>query len=135
MSNKQLRNRFVELDESESGQSCSVEMQDAQIELFEDTTSDSVVEAAVGQKRTIVGVESSIDNVTRPETQPNAVGAESRNMRSQTADSYDSLRDFIVSAFLNMSEIQNKLSEKIESDNAKLRGDTEKENEKLMQKF
>jgi hypothetical protein len=135
MADKQLRNRVVELDEFESGQSCSVVMQNAQIELFEDTTSDFVVEAAVGRKRTIVGVESSIQKVARPETQPNAVGAESRNMRSQTADSYDSLGDFIASAFLNMSESQNKLSEKIESDNTKLRGDIGKEYEKLMQKF
>jgi hypothetical protein len=103
MSNKQLRNRLVELEESELGQSCNVEIQDAQIELFEHTTNDSVVEAAVGQI-TIVGVESSIEKVARPENQPNAVGAESRNMRSQRADSYDSLRDFIASAFLNMNE-------------------------------
>jgi hypothetical protein len=124
--------RVVELDESELGQSSNVEMQDAQIELSDDTTNDSVVEAAVGQIRTIVGVESSTEKVARPETQPNAVGAESRNMRSQTADSYDSLRDFIANAFLNMNA---SLTKKFSESQNKLREDIKKENEKLMQKF
>jgi hypothetical protein len=107
MASRELRIRVVELEGPEVGQNSENEMQDAQVEVFEESC-----EELLGHKELGTGsIYSAVEKVV-VEADPGTAYAE-----NQATPSHHALRDFIANAF---SSLQSQLSQKIESNNAKL---------------
>jgi hypothetical protein len=96
MANKQLRNRVVELEDSELGSDIDSELQEGQVETFEDLSKELLGHNDVGTEA-IHCVEKVVKQV-----EPNTVC-----MESQATLSLDALLSFMAEAF---STLQTQLS-------------------------
>jgi hypothetical protein len=114
MANKQLRNRVVELEDSELGSDVESVVQDGQVELFEDQSEELLGHNNVGTEAVHC-----VENVV------NQVETDTVCMESQATLSLDALRNFMAEAF---SALQTQLNQNTESQNASLNKLTESQN-------